>query len=85
VSVWRISSSSRLSSAQNRDVGYVSNADPQDVPSSVNAKPVMIAEIVLDEMRQKALDNQRAVATVVDQRDFRPSLTRFPVSLQTRF
>ena len=47
------------------------NADHLNVSRNVNAKPVLIAEIALDEIRQKALDKHRASSMVVDQRDSR--------------
>lgn len=47
------------------------NAESLNVSRNVNAKHVLIAEIVLDEMRQKALDNRRTASTVVDPQDLR--------------
>ena len=49
------------------------------VSHRVDGKPFMIAEIALDEMRQKALDNQRATLTVVERSDVRlPLELAFP-------
>ena len=47
------------------------NAEPLNVSRNVNVKHVMIAEIVLDEIRQKALDNRRTASAVDDPLDLR--------------